>query len=72
MIAYILPRLWGHQITKCSMDTLSVLQTLVCLDTHFLSVQETLDETLGVSIRHLFAWTPSSLVSHVHFRFYSV
>ena len=27
---------------------------------------------LGVSIRHLFAWTPSSLVSHVHFRFYSV
>ena len=27
---------------------------------------------LGVSIRHLFAWTPSSLVSHAHFSFYSV
>ena len=38
----------GHQITKCSMDTLSVLQTLVCLDSHFLSVQETLDETWSV------------------------
>ena len=38
----------GHQITKCSMDTLSVLQTLVCLDTHFLSVQETLDKTWSV------------------------
>ena len=30
------------------LDTLSVLRTLVCLDTHFLSVQETLDKTWSV------------------------